>query len=67
MAKFVFEVLQNCYEVRRILLLETAVKTKMLTFVLLSEKSLVVSIWTFFKYLNNHSELERTETPKQFC
>jgi len=37
------------YEVRRILLFETAVKSKMLTFVLPTEKCLVVSFWTFFE------------------
>jgi len=36
------------YKVIRILLLETAVKAKMLTFVLSIEKRLVVSFWTFF-------------------
>jgi len=28
--------------------------------------SLVVSIGTFFKFLNNQGELERTETTKKF-
>jgi len=36
------------YEVRRILLLKSAVKVKMLTFVLPTEKRLEVSFWTFF-------------------
>jgi len=40
---------------------EPAVKA-MLTFVLLTEKRLVVSFWTFFKFLGNQGELERTET-----
>jgi len=40
----------------------------MLTFVLpLTEKRLVVSFWTFFKYLGNHSELKRIETTKIFA
>jgi len=39
----------------------------MLIFVLLTEKSLVVSFWTFFKFLGNQGELERTETTKKFC
>jgi len=43
-----------------ILFLEPAVKAKML-------KSLVVSFWTFFKFLGNQSELERTETIENFC
>jgi len=35
--------------------------------VLPTEKSLVVSFWTFFKFLCNQVELERTETTKNFC
>jgi len=31
-----------------------------------TEKRLVVSFWTFFKYLGNQGELERTETTKIF-
>jgi len=38
----------------------------MLTFELPTEKSFVVSIWTFLKYLCNKGELERTETTKIF-
>jgi len=38
----------------------------MLTFVLPTEKRLVVSFWTFIKYLGNQGELERTETTKIF-
>jgi len=34
--------------------------------VLPTEKSLVVSFWTFFKFLGNQGELERTETIKIF-
>jgi len=34
--------------------------------VLPSEKSLAVSFWTFFKFLSNQGELERTETTKNF-
>jgi len=30
----------------------------MVTFVLPAEKRLIVSFWTLFKYLSNHSELE---------
>jgi len=30
------------------------------------EKSLVVSFWTFFKFLGNQGELERTKTAKKF-
>jgi len=33
--------------------------------VLPTEKSLVVSFGTFFKFLSNHGELERTETTKK--
>jgi len=32
--------------------------------VMLFEKWLEVSFWTFFKYLGNEGELERTETAK---
>jgi len=46
--------------------LETAVKAKMLTFMLPTEKPLVVSFWTFFKYLRNHNELEKTKLPNNF-
>jgi len=48
--------------------LEPAVKAKMLTFVLPTEKRLVVSFWTwtFFKFLGTQGELERTETTKIF-
>jgi len=44
--------------------LETAVKAKrkMLTFVLPTEKRLVVSLWTFLNYLGNYSELEKPES-----
>jgi len=35
--------------------------------VLPTEKSLVVSFWTFLKFLRNQSEIERTETTKNFC
>jgi len=34
--------------------------------VLPTEKSLVVSFWTFFKFLSNQGELERTETNKNY-
>jgi len=44
--------------------LKTAVKTKMLSFVLPTEKRLVVSFWTFFKYLDNHNELEKLKLSK---
>jgi len=46
--------------------LKPAVKAKMLTFVLPTEKSLVVSFRKFFKFLGNQGELERTETTKNF-
>jgi len=46
--------------------METAVKLKMLIFVLLTEKRLAVSVWTLLKYLCYHSDLEKTETPKIF-
>jgi len=46
---------------KRILFLEPAIKAKMFTFVLPTEKRLVVSFWIFFKYLSNQGELERTE------
>jgi len=39
----------------------------MLTYVLSTEKRLVVSFWIFFKYLGNHRELEKIETTKNFC
>jgi len=65
--KAVYEVLRNLSEDIRILFLEPAVKAKMLTFVLPTEKHLVVSFWTFIKYLGNQGELERTETTKNFC
>jgi len=47
--------------------LESAVKAKMLTFVLPNEKRFVVSFWAFFKYLGKHSELKNIETTKNFC
>jgi len=47
--------------------MESALKAKMLTFVLPTEKSLVVTFGIFFKYLSNQGELERTETTKNFC
>jgi len=54
-------------EATRILFLKPAVKAKRLTFVLPTEKRLVVSFWTiFFKYLDNQGELERTESKKIF-
>jgi len=55
-------------EDKRILFLEPAVKVKMLIFIVLpTENLLVVSFWTFFKYLGNQGELERTENSKKFC
>jgi len=39
----------------------------MLTFVLATEKRLVVSFWTFFKYLGKQGEVERTEINKNIC
>jgi len=39
----------------------------MLIFVLPIKKLLVVLFWTFFKFLGNQDELERTETTKNFC
>jgi len=53
-------------EDKRILFLEPVVKAK-IAFVLSTEKRLVVSFWTFFKYLGNQGELVRTETTKKFC
>jgi len=47
------------FEDKRILFLEPAVKSIMLTFVLPTEKRLVVSFWTFFKFLGNQGKLER--------
>jgi len=47
--------------------LETAIKAKILTFVLPTEKHLVVSFWTLQKYLGNQDELKKTETTKKFC
>jgi len=46
--------------------MEPVVKAKMLTFELPTEKSLVVSFWTFSKYFGNQGELQRTETTKNF-
>jgi len=43
--------------------LEPAVKAKLLTFVLPTEKRLVVS---FFKFLGKQGELEKIETSKSF-
>jgi len=34
--------------------------------VLPTEKSLVVSFWTFLKFLGNQGELERTESTENF-
>jgi len=49
------------------LLLETTtVKAKALSFVLSFENRLVASFWTFFKYLDNHSELEKPKLLKPF-
>jgi len=45
-------------EDRQILFLEPAVKAKMLTFVLPTEKRLVVSFWTVFRFLRTQGELE---------
>jgi len=55
------------YKFRRILLVEAAVKAKMLASVLPTEKRLAFSFWTFFKHLGNHSELEKNEITKNFC
>jgi len=46
------------------LLLETAVMPKMLTVVLLTEKHLAVSFWTFSKYLSNQGALEKKKLPE---
>jgi len=35
--------------------------------VLPTEKSLVVSFWTFYIFLGNQRELEKTEATKNFC
>jgi len=50
----------------RFLLLETAVKAKMLTYVLPTEELLVISFWIFFKYFGNHNESEKTKTIYKF-
>jgi len=49
--------------------LEPAVKAKILTFVLPTEKCLVVLFWTFLQISRQpcQGELERTETTKNFC
>jgi len=47
--------------------MEPAVKSKLLSFMLPTEKRLVVSFWTFFQFLGNQGELERTETTENFC
>jgi len=46
--------------------LKTAVKTKMLAFLLPTKKRLVVPFSTFFKYLGNHSKSEKMKPPKYF-
>jgi len=38
----------------------------MLTFVMRTEKRLVVLFWTFFKFLGSQGKLEKTETTKKF-
>jgi len=48
------------------LLFETAFKPKMLTFVLPTEK-LRLQFHSFFKYLGNQDELEKTRATKHFC
>jgi len=47
--------------------LEPAVKAERLTFVLPTEKHLIVSFDIFFKFLGKQGELERTQTIKKFC
>jgi len=42
-------------------------KAKMLTFVKLTEKRLVVSLWTFFQISLPPRWSEKTETIKNFC
>jgi len=37
------------------------------TIVLPTEKRLVVSFWTFFKYLGEQGELRKTEITKNIC
>jgi len=68
-ANFVNEVFTKLSKDIRILFYEPAIKAKILTFMLPTEKRLVVSLWTFFKfrYRGNQGELERTETTKNFC
>jgi len=44
--------------------MKTTVKAKMLTSVLPTEKPLVVSFCTFFRYLGNRDELEKSKPPK---
>jgi len=59
----VYEVLQNYSKMNKFCSWNHAVvKAKMLAFVLPTEKRLVltVSFWTFFQYLGNQSELEKT-------
>jgi len=46
--------------------LETAVKAKMLTFVLPIQKRLMVLFWTYFNISATKAKLERTETSKNF-
>jgi len=53
-------------EDRKILFLEPAAKAKMLSFVLPTEKCLVVSFGHFFKFHCNHGELEEPRPPKFF-
>jgi len=55
------------YEVRRVLLLETAVKAKMLTFALLTEKRVIVSFRTYFLIYRQRQRIRKTETTKEFC
>jgi len=59
-ANFVYEVVRNYPKIDEFC--SWNVKAKMLTLVLPNE-----NIWTFFKFLGNQGELERTETIKVFC
>jgi len=51
-ANFVYEVLRNYPKINEFLFLEPAVKPKVLTFALQTEKRLVVLFWTFFSNIS---------------
>jgi len=64
-ANFAYEVLRNYPKIYE-LFLEPAIKTKMLTFVLPTEKSLVVSFWTFFQISQQSRRIRKNLEHKIF-